>query len=81
MVRMKEEKLKGQIIIDCLDLLENGNEEHRINAIESIKEFAKLYSVVLNKDKKVGLKAALRQFIINKEGYNVTVRRLYFSLH
>lgn len=80
MKQIKAEAIKSQIIIECLDLLETGNDKHRLKALELLKDFASFYNVFLNKQSKADLKQSLRKFILNTEGYNTTLRTLYFAL-
>ncbi len=80
MKQLKSEKIKSEIIIECLDYIETKDKAHKEKALELLKEFAKYYNVFLNKQNKFDLKTSLRKFILNTEGYNNTLRQLYFAL-
>lgn len=80
MKQQKANSIKSKIIIECLDYLETSDNQHRLKAVELLKELASYYNVFLNKQPKADLKQSLRQFILNNEGYNTTLRTLYFAL-
>ena len=80
MVNVKLDELKSIIIIECLDLLETNNVIHKNKAVNLLQKMANHYTVVLNNDKKTDLKLSLRKFILNEDGYNITLKRLYFAL-
>jgi hypothetical protein len=80
MKQIKADSIKSQIIIACLDYLETNEDMHKSKAIDLLKELASHYNVFLNKQSKSDLKQSLRRFILNNEGYNTTLRALYFSL-
>lgn len=72
---------KEQIIVHLLDYIENNDEEEKKQAIEKLIAFAKFYKISL-KRKKIfpNVKIHLREFILNKTGYLITILNLYNSL-
>lgn len=69
---MQDYKIKDKIIY--LALLETN----KIELLELIQDFASFYHVDLkNKVYRISKKDALLKFILNKEGYNISLLRLY----
>lgn len=77
----KINNVKAEIIIHCLDYLDNKDLFESKQAINKLIEFASFYRVSLRrKDKTSNVKLHLRHFILNKQGYNETITPLYNSL-
>ena len=84
---MKEgqaQKLKNEIILDVMSLIEERNSIIGNRTVDNLKEFAKHYSTNLKRASKnetiLSIKTALKQFIRNAEGYPRTINQLYNAL-
>lgn len=72
---------KSKVIFHCLQYLDTFDAGHLEQAIENLRPFASFYSVPLNNNRtKPDLKKSLHRFILNEQGYNDTITRLYNSL-
>lgn len=78
----KVKQIKAEIIVHVLDFIDEGKAQEKLQAIEKLKEYAKFYSISLyRKDCTPNIKLHLRQFVLNKEGYIITVKNLFNSLN
>ena len=76
-----EDSVKGKIIIECMDFIESGNPIHKIKANKLLKVMINYYTVVVNNQGRKDLKISLREFILNENGYNLSLRNLHASLN
>lgn len=75
------QQVKAEIIVHCLDYIDNNSEEDRKQAIQKLTDYAKFYRISVRK--KVGrtnIRVNLRKFILNKQGYIETISPLYNGL-
>ena len=73
--------VKENTIVCVLDFLDIKNPKYKDKAINLLIEFAKHYNIPLKrKDGIPKIKIHLRQFILNDEGYMITISNLYNSL-
>lgn len=77
----KVQATKAQIIVHCLDFIENNDTKEKEEAIKKLIDYAKFYRISLRKRQTISnVKLHLRKFILNKEGYFNTLNPLYNSL-
>lgn len=76
------DKAKTDIILHVLAVMEDKDSAIVNAAIESLRKFSRYYRIHmrLNPGKPLGLSSGLRQFIINGEGYVITINNLYKAL-
>lgn len=73
--------MKDKIIYHVFEFLETGDLTHSEIAKEHLKNLAKKYHVRLKYKKTLyNTKEAFKEFILNGEGYNITIPKLYNSL-
>lgn len=69
---------KDKIIYNILIYLENKDNSNMPKIREDLKAMAKHHRVILKSKKvRISIYDALKSFIINNEGYNITMNRLY----
>jgi Mor family transcriptional regulator len=73
--------LKSVIIVAILDLIDSDNSDKKKEVIEKLSEYAKEFKIPLRRKATVSnVKKHLREFILNREGYIVTIPNLFNSL-
>ena len=74
--------LKSEIIVHVLDYIDDNNFQEKGKAIGELNKFAKFYTVSIKKEFLTpNNKKYLKKFILNKEGYIVTISNLFNSLN
>jgi hypothetical protein len=74
------DNLKEKIIYHVFEFLETGDIEHSKIAKEHLKELAKKYHVKIKKQIITNTKNAFKEFILNNNGFDETIPKLYNSL-
>lgn len=77
----KAERIKSHIIVNVLDFIDTKQNQKKLEAISQLKEFSKFYNVPLRTmTGKPDIMKSLKEFILNRDGYNETIINLYRSL-
>lgn len=75
------QRIKNAIIVNVIDFLDSGDCKYQAQAIENLNNFAKEFRVPLTfQGTKEELIKTLKEFILNIDGYNITIPNLYRSL-
>ena len=72
--------MKDKIIYHTLEFLDTNDLNHANKAKEYLTELAKKYHIKIKKQIKTDVKAALKGFVFNGPGYQVTIPKLYNAL-
>ena len=73
-------KVKLNIITNVYLFIDTNDSKYSEDALKALKELASIYHVTTRKTMKLPLKPTFKQFILNKEGYQVTINKLYNAL-
>jgi hypothetical protein len=77
---MKDWYLKDRLILNILRYIDNNTEQLKQAIIEDLKSLADNYHVKVKKTAKIDLKAALYEFLENKQGMQIHLSKIYYSL-
>ena len=69
---------KNKIIVEVLNHLDNPKETEKLK--EDRRQFSKKYHITIKRVSKKNTKQMLINFILNKEGYNITINDLFNSI-
>lgn len=72
--------MKDKIIFNVFMFLDTKDLIYKQAAIDLLTEFAKTYHIPIKKVAKIPLKTAFTEFILNENGYIITINKLIFSL-
>ena len=73
-------KVKLNIITNVYLFIDTNDSKYSEDALKALKELAKIYHINTRTTRGIPLKSAFKQFIFNKEGYQVTINKLYNAL-
>jgi len=72
--------LKDQIIYNTIEYLDTHDLGYSNKAKMHLQDLAKEFHITLKKQSKIDTKVALKKFILNGDGYNETIPKLFNSL-
>lgn len=77
---MRNWDLNNQIVLNVILYLETKDEVLKQDILSDLKLMAKYYSVSIKKVSKIRTMEALKQFLANKQGKQIHLSKLYYSL-
>jgi len=81
---MKSSRLKDQIIVQVLELIESNDKDKKRHVLKKLEKLANEYNISsIRKDPKSGTNTMkfLKEFILNDSGYPETIKKLYNSIN
>lgn len=79
-MKQTPQQLYRKIVFNCFKYIYQNESQLKEVILSDLKDFAKIYRVVIRKTKKLPTKLVFSEFLDINIGFNVSINKLYWSI-